>query len=93
MKHIRQRALTAALLPQSLYTRTPRQGKSGCMFGWIIVFFSGTAFYFLRTHPRPAAHTRLGFCSVFIAGYLGGLEMWLAIIFKVVHDMVQLLPI
>ncbi|KJZ17916.1 hypothetical protein TW80_16380 [Loktanella sp. S4079] len=63
------------------------------MFGWIIVFFTGTAVYFLRRYPRPVLHTRLGFCSVFIAAYLGGMEMWLAMIMRVIFDLASLLPI
>jgi len=63
------------------------------MFGWIIVFFTGSAFFFLKTYPRPVAHTRLGFLSVFIAGYLGGVEMWFLLIAKVVGDAVSILPI
>lgn len=61
------------------------------MFGWIIVFFTGAAFFFLRKFPRSQLHTRLGFWSVFIAGYLGGVEMWLAIFIKVITDMTSLL--
>ncbi|WP_373412367.1 hypothetical protein [Yoonia sp.] len=61
------------------------------MFGWVIVFFTGAAFVFLRKYPRSHLQARLGFWSVFIAGYLGGTEMWLAILIKAVTDMTGLL--
>lgn len=61
------------------------------MFGWVIVFFTGAAFVFLRKYPRSQMQTRLGFWSVFIAGYLGGTEMWLAICIKVITDATRLL--
>ena len=61
------------------------------MFGWVIIFFTGAAVYFLRAFPRSRLHTRLGFMSVFIAAYLGGMEMWMAIFLKAITGVTSLL--
>jgi hypothetical protein len=50
------------------------------MFGWVIIFFSGSAVFFLKDQARSRLKNSLGFLSVFVAGYLGGIELWLSLV-------------
>ena len=61
------------------------------MFGWIIIFFSVAGFYFLAQNPRSKVQKRLAFVSIFIAAYMGGIELWPALILKIAVDTTALL--
>jgi hypothetical protein len=54
------------------------------MFGWVIIFFTGSAVFFLKDQARSRLNRNLGFVSVFVAGYLGGIELWLSLVLNFV---------